>query len=58
LSYSVEAEVLPQGAGMIQIGFDYTTATDGGTHNEAVNSHWICSKPNSKWVTVRIGGFS
>lgn len=57
-SYGVEAEVLPVGAGMIQIGFDYWTSpgSDGvNTNGEGAMSHWTCSKPNQNWITINIG---
>jgi hypothetical protein len=67
-SYAVEAEVLPQGSGMIRIGFDFWTAIDGGTNNlngnwdgEAAYSNWICSKTISStnnWITISIGAQS
>ena len=55
-TYEVEAEVLPQGAGMIQIGLDFWTLKDGGTNIEAANSQWVCAKQGSNWITVRAGG--
>jgi hypothetical protein len=55
-SYELEAEVLPVGAGMIQFGIDYWTATDGGTNIEAANSPWVCAKQGGNWITVRTGG--
>lgn len=57
-SYEAEAEVLPQGAGMIQLGLDFWSQRgDGGTNVEAAHSSWICSKADSNdWITVRVGG--
>jgi hypothetical protein len=55
-TYEVEAEVLPQGAGMIQIGLDFWSSQDGGINIEAANSQWICAKPDANWITVRAGG--
>lgn len=55
-SYEAEAEVLPQGAGMIQLGLDFWTLRDGGTNIEAANSPWTCSKSDSNWITIRAGG--
>ncbi|MEI7589703.1 MAG: hypothetical protein WCJ49_00050 [Deltaproteobacteria bacterium] len=49
-TYSVEAEVLPQGSGMIQIGLDFYT--DSGVVLEAAISNWNCSTPNSITVTA------
>lgn len=55
-TYEAEAEVLPEGAGMIQVGLDFWSLPNGGTNIEAANSHWVCSKTGSNWVTVRAGG--
>lgn len=61
--YEIEAEVLPQGAGMIQVGLDFWKTPEaipvpgGPTMNvEAAHSSWICSTGDSKWITVRAGG--
>lgn len=68
-SYAVEAEVLPQGSGMIRIGFDFWTAidetgknnTNGDSDGEAAHSNWVCSKTigsTNNWVTISIGSQS
>lgn len=52
--YEVEAEVLPQGAGMIQIGMDFWNRPDGGSNVEAAISNWQCA--TSDWVVLSAGG--
>lgn len=61
--YEVEAEVLPQGAGMIHVGLDFWKTPEaipvpGGLamNVEAADSSWICSSGEPKWMTVRAGG--
>jgi len=54
-SYFAEAEVLPVGEGMIQIGFDYWDSVTGSIATEGAVSSWVCqdmAHPN-RWVTVR-----
>ncbi|PZN84955.1 MAG: hypothetical protein DM484_01955 [Candidatus Methylumidiphilus alinenensis] len=53
--YFAEAEVLPTGSGMIQIGFDYWKSETLGPNTEGAVSSWVCSDSEypKRWITVR-----
>ncbi len=55
--YQVEAEVLIEGAGMVQIGYDFLPETDSGgnTHKQGAISFWECSSTAGNWVKIRAG---
>ena len=55
--YQVEAEVLIEGEGMIQIGYDFLPETTSGgvAHKQGAISFWECSSTAGNWVKVRAG---
>ncbi len=57
IKYQIEAEVLVEGEGMIQIGYDFLPETNSGgnTHTQGAISFWECSSTAGNWVKIRAG---
>lgn len=53
--YYLQADVMVEGDGIVQIGIDYWQATNGGGNLEAAVSNWYCATPGIQ--TIKAGAY-